>query len=84
MEAFTIAHLAGEADVTIPTVGNLLGRRADILDTLMEEAMSEVMAAATDFDPSDSIAAVEGVMSGLTHLLRTNEPLYRAAFIAGE
>ena len=45
--------------MTIPTVHNLLGKRADILHTLVEEAMSEVMAAATDFDPSDTIAAVE-------------------------
>ena len=59
--AFTIAHLAGEADVTIPTVHDLLGKRADILDTLMEEAMSEVMAAAPDLDPSDFIGAVEGL-----------------------
>ena len=83
MEAFTIARLAGEVDVIIPTVSNLLGKRADILDTRLEEAMSKVVAAATDFDPSDTIAAAEVFISGLTHLLRTNEPLYRAAFIAG-
>ena len=83
LEAFTIARLAEQADVTIPTVHNLLGKRADILDTLVDETMSEVMAAATDFDPSDTIAAVESFIDGLTSLLSTNEPLYRAAFIAG-
>ena len=84
LEAFTIARLAEQADVTIPTVHNLLGKRADILDTLVDETMSEVMAAATGFDPSDTIAAVEDFINGLTSLLATNESLYRAAFIAGE
>ena len=69
--------------MTIPTVHNLLGKRADILHTLVEEAMSKVMAAATDFDPSDTIAAVEGFIDGLTKLLATNEPLYRAAYCWG-
>jgi len=84
LEAFTIARLAEQADVTIPTVHNLLGKRADILDTLVDETMSEVMAAATGFDPSNTIAAVEDFINGLTSLLATNESLYRAAFIAGE
>ena len=69
LEAFTIARLAEQADVTIPTVHNLLGKRADILDTLVDETMSEVMAAATGFDPSDTIAAVEDFINGLTSLL---------------
>ena len=84
LEAFTIARLAERADVTIPTVHNLLGKRADILNTLVNETMTEVMAAATGFDPSDTIAAVEDFINGLTRLLATNESLYRAAFIAGE
>ncbi len=84
LDAFTIARLAAHADVTIPTVHNLLGKRANILDTLVAEAMADVMAAATDFDTSDTIAAVEDFIDGLISLLATNEPLYRAAFIAGE
>ena len=64
LEAFTIARLAEQADVTIPTVHNLLGKRADILDTLVDQTMSEVMAAATGFDPSDTIVAVEDFING--------------------
>ena len=50
----------------------------------MKEAGLEVMAAATDFDPSDTVAAVKGFIVGLTHLIATNEPLNRAGFIARE
>lgn len=84
LDALTIARLAKQSNVTIPTVHNLLGRRADILDTLVREAMSDVMRAATDFDPSDTISALEDFIDGLIGLIATNETYYRAAFIAGE
>ena len=83
-DALTISRLAKLSNVTIPTVHNLLGRRADILDALVREAMKDVMRAATDFDPSDTIAALEDFIDGLIGLIATNEPYYRAAFIAGE
>ena len=84
LDALTIARLAKQSNVTIPTVHNLLGRRADILDTLVREAMTDVMRAATAFDPSDTISALEDFIDGLIGLIATNEPYYRAAFIAGE
>ena len=83
LDALTIARLAKQSNVTIPTVHNLLGRRADILDTLVREAMTDVMRAATAFDPSDTIPALEDFIDGLIGLIATNEPYYRA-FIAGE
>lgn len=84
LDALTIARLAKQSNVTIPTVHNLLGRRADILDTLVHEAMTNVMRAATDFDPADTILALEDFIDGLIGLIATNEPYYRAAFITGE
>ncbi len=84
LDALTIARLANRSNVTIPTVHNLLGKRAEILETLVREAMSEVMNAATDFDPSDTIRALEDFIDGLIGLISTNEPFYKAAFIAGE
>lgn len=84
VDALTITQLAERSNVTIPTVHNLLGRRADILDTLVREAMNDVMRAATDFDSSDTITALEDFIDGLIGLIATNEPYYRAAFITGE
>ena len=69
LEAFTIARLAEQADVTIPTVHNLLGKRADILDTLVDETMSEVMAAATDLILRHHCGG-GNFINGLTSLLR--------------
>ena len=83
-DALTIARLAKQSNVTVPTVHNLLGRRAEILETLVNEAMNDVMRAATAFDPSDTISALENFIDGLISLIATNEPYYRAAFIAGE
>lgn len=84
LDALTIAKLAKRSDVTIPTVHNLCGRRAEILDTLVSEAMANVMKAATNFDPADTIPALEDFIDGLVGLIATNETYYRAAFIAGE
>ncbi len=84
LDALTITRLAKQSNVTIPTVHNLLGRRADILDTLVREAMTDIMRAATNFDPSNTISALEDFIDGLIGLIATNEPYYRAAFIAGE
>ena len=84
LSAFTIAELAKRAEVTIPTVHNLLGKRADILDTLVDETMEKVMEAGTRFDPSDPAKAVVQFIDGLISLFSTNENLYRAAFLAGE
>ena len=61
LEAFTIARLAEQADVTIPTVHNLLGKRADILDTLVDKTMSEVMAAAATVAVARAAAAAWAV-----------------------
>ncbi len=84
IDALTIARLAQRSNVTIPTVHNLLGRRANILDTLVREAMDDVMREATAFDPSDAIPALEDFIDGLIGLIAGNETYYRAAFIAGE
>ena len=84
LDAFTIARLADCAGVTIPTVHNLLGRRSEILNKLVKYAMSDVMSAATDFDPANTLDALESFVDGLINLLSTNETFYRAAFMAGE
>jgi AcrR family transcriptional regulator len=84
LDALTLSKLAEKADVTIPTVHNLLGKKADILTALVSESMEKVMAAGSDLNLTDPITAVESFVENLIGLLGTNETLYRAAFIAGE
>ncbi|MBX7482721.1 TetR/AcrR family transcriptional regulator [Qipengyuania qiaonensis] len=84
IDALTLARLAERADVTVPTVHNLLGRKSDLLETLVVERMRAVMDAGTDLDHTDPIATVESFATSLLALLASDEPLYRAAFIAGE
>ncbi len=84
LDALTLAKLAERADVTVPTVHNLLGKRADILAALVTESMEKVMVAGADLNLTDPITAVESFVENLLSLLATNEALYRAAFIAGE
>lgn len=84
LDAFTIAKLADCAGVTIPTVHNLLGKRSEILSKLVRDALSDIINAATDFDPANTLEALESFVDGLIDLLSTNETFYRAAFMAGE
>ena len=83
LDALTIARLAKQSNVTIPTVHNLLGRRADILDMLVREAMTNVEGGHR-FRSCRHDIGMEDFIDGLIGLISTNEPYYRAAFIAGE
>lgn len=84
LDALTLANLAKRADVTVPTIHNLLGKRTDILVTLVTESMEKVMEAGQDPDLSNPITAVTSFIDSLIALYETNEPLYKAAFLAGE
>lgn len=84
LDGLTLANLAERAGVTIPTVHNLLGKKADLLAHLVTDCMERVMEAGTARDLTNPITAVETFASGLIGLLQTDEALFRGAFIAGE
>lgn len=84
LDAMTLAKLADRAGVTIPTIHNLLGKKADILFALVDSRLALVMQTVAELDRNDAIAAVEDFVDRLICLLGTDDILFRAAFIAGE
>lgn len=83
-DAFTLSMLASHANVTVPTIHNLIGKKSDLCRELVE-AMVKQTAAMIDKQCGDNpIEFVELFIGGLIDLYSVDEDLYRAAFIAGE
>jgi len=84
VDALTLSRLAEKADVTIPTIHNLIGRKDAIYQVLVDQMLSEIEAAFESKDVSDPIVAVETFVDRLLGLFADNESLYKAAYLAGE
>lgn len=84
IDAFTLSQLAKKAEVTVPTIHNLLGRKSQIFEKLVEEMVSGVGQVLAASEVDDPILAVEAFTDKLMDLYAQNEELYRAAFVAGE
>jgi len=83
-EAFTLKDLAAEAEVTVPTIHNLFGKKYDIFRELCTEMVVRIEQVLSNPDMSDPIMAIEAFVDNLLSLYRDDEDFYRAAFVAGE
>ena len=83
-EAFTIKNLASEAGVTIPTIHNLFGKKADIFEELCTEMVERTDQIIFSPDISNPIEAIVSFTDNLLALYKKDEAFYRAAFVAGE
>ncbi|MGI9288747.1 MAG: TetR/AcrR family transcriptional regulator [Pseudomonadales bacterium] len=83
-EAFTLKDLAAEAEVTVPTVHNLFGKKYDIYRELCTEMVVRIEQVLSNPEISDPIMAIEAFVDNLLSLYRDDEAFYRAAFVAGE
>ncbi|MEM7359073.1 MAG: helix-turn-helix domain-containing protein [Pseudomonadota bacterium] len=83
-EAFTLSELAAEAQVTVPTIHNLLGKKSQIVERLVEETVTRTQAVLSEPTSTDPTLAIEGFIDKLMELFSSNEDLYKAAFVAGE
>ena len=84
IEAFTLNRLAQQADVTVPTIHNLIGKKSDVVQKLVEVTLTRVKQAFTEQVMSDPITAAETYIDQLMALFSSNQDLYRAAFVAAE
>jgi len=83
-DALTLAQLARRAEVTVPTIHNLLGKKSEIFKNLVDEVVArigEVLARQSEADP---IMAIQVFTDELISLYAKDEALYKAAFLAGE
>jgi len=83
-EAFTLKDLAAEAEVTVPTIHNLFGKKFDIFRELCTEMVWRIEQVLSSPEMSDPVEAIEAFVDNLLSLYRNDEAFYRAAFVAGE
>lgn len=83
-ERFTIRNLAARSNVTAPTIYNLIGGKADVIDALIEEMMTRINSAELFQAGADPIEAAELMMDRLAESYHQEPAYYRAAFLAWE
>jgi AcrR family transcriptional regulator len=84
IDNLTLTRLASRANITVPTIKNLIGKKPEMLQVLVNETMQKVADIAHVIDVSDPIVFVQSLADKLVDLLQTNEALYRSAFAVGE
>ncbi|WP_086932641.1 TetR/AcrR family transcriptional regulator [Agarilytica rhodophyticola] len=85
LDALTLNKLAAKADVTIPTIHNLIGKKSDIFQRLVDEMITKIEQALSGPENNgDPINAAETFIDNLMALFAADEALYKAAFVAGE
>ena len=83
-EALSLRELARQAEVTVPTIYNLIGNKEEILVALFAQAVGEIESRMRADHPSDPLALAEAVVKTSTGLFAEDEGFYRAAFLAVE
>ena len=83
-EALNLRDLARLADVTVPTIYNLIGRKEDVLLALGADVLNEIESRTTPGDDADPLTLAAAVVVESIGLFAENEDFYRAAFLAVE
>lgn len=83
-DAFTLALLAEKANVTIPTIHNLIGKKSDVFQELVGEMVVRIEEVLAQSESNDPIIAAEAFIDKLLQLFAADEAFYKAAFVAGE
>lgn len=83
-DALKLRDLAISADVTVPTIYNLIGGKPDILNLIISDLLIKIEKAQGNIETSEIETAFEKQIDRLAALFATDEDYYRAAFIAGD
>jgi AcrR family transcriptional regulator len=82
--ALNVRYLAKKAGVTVPTIYNLIGKKTQILECLIDEMMEEFAGEFDSRDSSDALTMIEASVIGPTSRYALDEDRYRAALQAAE
>ena len=82
-DALNVRSLAEAADVTVPTIYNLIGSKDDVLWALIADAFDRVEARLKAFEDAPPLEMAEAVVLESTNLFAEDETYYRAAVVAG-
>lgn len=82
--SFTLAELASLANVTVPTIHNLIGNKAEVLRQLVVDMVERTELVLFSDAFKDPISAVVTFTDNLMSLYKDDEAFYKAAFVVGE
>lgn len=83
-DALKLRDLAVSAEVTVPTIYNLIGGKPEILNLIIGDLLAKIEEAISNIDTGEAESAFESQIDKLAELFATDEDYYRAAFIAGD
>lgn len=83
-DALKIRELAARANITVPTIYNLIGGKRDILAHIIDALVAKLHAVQMQTGFDDIEASFEAQINRLTNLFSEDEDFYRAAFLAGD
>lgn len=83
-EALNLRALANAAEVTVPTIYNLVGNKEELVVALFDEALSEIEQRVSSHRGASPLERAEAVVTESIDVFAADEDFYRAAFIALE
>lgn len=83
-DALKIRELAARAELTVPTIYNLIGGKREILARIIEALVERLHLVQSQPDFDDIEAGFEQQIMRLADLFAQDEDFYRAAFVAGD
>ncbi|MEM1154766.1 MAG: helix-turn-helix domain-containing protein [Pseudomonadota bacterium] len=84
LDDFTLKELATRAEVTLPTVHNLFGKKNDIVLELFRDLVARIDDVLAEPELLDPISSAEAFIDKLLEMYSADEAFYRAAFLGGE
>ena len=83
-DALKIRELAARAELTVPTIYNLIGGKSEILARIIEALVERLHEVQSQTGDDDLEAGFEQQITRLADLFAQDEDFYRAAFVAGD
>ncbi len=84
IEALNLRTLAAAAEVTVPTIYNLIGKKEALVIALFTEALKEIELRVRSAENGSAFEATEAVVAESTGLFAEDEQYFRSAFVALE
>ncbi len=81
-DALSLRKLAAAADVTVPTIYNLVGSKEDLLTEIFDQLIDRVEASLNKISEDEPLKMAESIVIEAVRLIEDDEPYYRAAHLA--
>ena len=82
--ALNLRDLADQAEVTVPTIYNLIGKKEDVLLAVADEVLTEIESHMTPVSSTEPLNAATAIVDASIELFGEDQDFYRAAFLAVE